>query len=524
MTKRLSTFLICFSLFIQLQAQNTFQKVFGGDDDVIIQSVKSTKDGGYVLAGSIDVMQPTARFTGTDVIIIKTNSKGDTLWSKIYGTDENDEAYEIIPLTDGGYIVTGYTTDSASGSPDLMGIRLNASGNVMWFKHYGGDRDELGFSVCPADDGGFVFSGMTETFTSGYNAAYVVKTKANGELEWSKSFEDDDDEDWILSSAKTKDGGFVFTGYTYSYGPGRSGVYIIKIKQSGEVEWRKSYGGSDHIAEGYSIKETTDGGFVVVGSIQKLGLGDGRGNDLYVIRLKPDGDTLWTKRYGGSFQDYGESIDITADGGYIVCGYTDTFGAGQEDIYVIKLNTMGDTLWTRTFGDEGTDEAYSIAQASDGGLILAGIWDSSNGFLIKLDKDGNSGCLGNNTGTTYSGFPTLKSDVTSMIINATTEEKIQKYFTDKGKGGQNICSTDIGIQDAEAFDQIQVYPNPGQGILHVVSDKIYEEVRLVDLLGKTVFNSTFSATKTQINIEKSGIYFLIIKKENKTLTRKIIVN
>lgn len=528
MNIRLQLFLISCISFCSIHAQNTFQKSIGSNDQTMINSVKSTSDGGFILAGTTNIIAKDPSLlagAGKDVLIIKTNANGDTLWSKAYGTERDDEAYDVIPLPDGGYVVAGNTIDSASGNTDILGIRLNASGNIVWFGQFGGNRDEMAFSVCLSEDGGYIFSGMTETFTSGYNAAYVVKTNANGVKQWSRSFEDDDDEDWLLSSIKTKDGGNVFAGYTNSYGPGRCGMYLIKLKSSGETEWRRSYGGNNHRSEGYSIKETADGGFVIAGSILQTGIGNGRAKDVYVIRLKPDGDTLWTRTYGGSLDEEGRSVAISADGGYIISGYTKSFGSGLEDIYVLKLKANGDPLWIKTFGDKGTDEGYSLVETSDGGIVLAGKWDSGNGFLLKVDKDGNSGCLGNNTETFYSSVPTLKLDVNSPIDTPSTIQRSLVYSIEKGRGVANICSTDIGFEDDLREENIMVYPNPSQGIFNLVSDLRFNEINIVDLLGQTIFASKQPITGNYLfHIQNSGIYFLTATTGNKSITKKILVN
>ncbi|MHC4540800.1 MAG: hypothetical protein ACYS74_13625, partial [Planctomycetota bacterium] len=148
------------------------------------------------------------------------------------------------------------------------------------------------------------------------------------------------------SVQQTTDGDYIVAGYTYSFGTGSSDVYLIKTDPSGDTLWTRTYGGSD-IDYGYSVLQTTDGDYIVAGETQSFGAGPG---DVYLIKTDPSGDTLWTRTYGGNGHDWGQSVQQTTDGGYIVSGQTNSFGPGQADVYLIKTDAVGDTLWTRTYG------------------------------------------------------------------------------------------------------------------------------------------------------------------------------
>ena len=159
------------------------------------------------------------------------------------------------------------------------------------------------------------------------------------------------------SVQQTSDAGYIVTGFTTSYGAGRNDVYLIKTNTVGDTLWTRTYGGT-HNDEGYSVRQTTDGGYIVAGATASFA--DTLNGDVYLIKTNANGDTLWTRTYGGSVSDTGYFVQQTSDGGYVVAGYTNSFGAGGYDVYVIKTNSSGDTLWTRTYGGTGNDYGYSV--------------------------------------------------------------------------------------------------------------------------------------------------------------------
>ncbi len=162
---------------------------------------------------------------------------------------------------------------------------------------------------------------------------------------WTKAF-GGTNEDYGRSVQETSDGGYIIAGYTKSFGAGSYDVYLIKTDANGDTTWTKTYGGSN-IDQGYSVEQTSDGGYIIAGNSKSFGAGL---DDVYLIKTDANGDTTWTKTYGGSNIDQGYSVEQTSDGGYIIAGYTKSFGAGSYDVYLIKTDANGDTTWTKTYG------------------------------------------------------------------------------------------------------------------------------------------------------------------------------
>jgi len=209
-------------------------------------------------------------------------------------------------------------------------------------------------------------------------------------LTWNRSF-GGSAVDRAYSLIQTTDGGYAVAGFTRSYGAGGADFWLIKLDRQGNKVWDKTFGGSK-FDKAYSLIQTTDGGYAVAGYIRSYGAGDG---DFWVIKLDSKGNEVWDKTFGESRYDKAYSLIQTTDGGYAVAGVTKSYGAGKEDFWVIKLDSRGNKVWDKTYGGNKNDKAYSLIQTTDGGYAVAGITYSFVGasdddfWVIKLDSKGN---------------------------------------------------------------------------------------------------------------------------------------
>ncbi|HPP17307.1 MAG TPA: Ig-like domain-containing protein [Fervidobacterium sp.] len=362
---------------------NNGQKTFGGSGNDYARSVKQTTDGGYIVAGS------TASFGagGYDVYILKLDSNENLVWQKTFGGNGNDEAYSIQQTTDGGYIVAGDTSSFGNGGYDVYIQKLNSNGTLIWQKTFGGNSFDEAYSIQQTTDGGYIVAGYTHSFGAFYGDAYVLKLNSDGSLAWQKTFDRNGD-DWANSVQETIDGGYIVAGCTYPFKD--FDVYILKLNSDGSLAWQETFVGDVGNDEAYSIQQTTDGGYIVAGYTHSFGAGC---YDAYILKLNSDGSLAWQNAYGGSGYDYACSIQQTTDGGYIVAGHTGSFGAGYEDVYVLKLNSDGSLTWQKTFGGSNYDEAYAVELTADGGYIVAGYTRSFgavnyDAYILKLDSNG----------------------------------------------------------------------------------------------------------------------------------------
>ncbi|MDD5529587.1 MAG: T9SS type A sorting domain-containing protein [bacterium] len=391
----------CLALLFQGTATAQWTRIYGGSSDDYGFSVEQTTDGGFIIAGwtySFGVGTPDS---SSNFYLIKIDSLGDTLWTKTFGGTSDDFAWSVQQTQDSGFIIAGYTMSFGSGEEDFYLIKTNLSGDTLWTKTYGGNYVDYGYSVEQTTDSGFIIAGYTQSFGAGGDI-YLIKTNSSGDTLWTKTY-GGSSEDYAYSVEQTTDGGFIITGLTHSFGTVGGSVYLIKTNSSGDTLWTRTYGGSNS-DWGYSVQQTTDGGFIITGMTYSLG---GGYQDVYLIKTDYLGDTLWTKTFGGTGNDWGYSVEQTTDGGFIITGCTQSFGIVGGNVYLIKTNSSGDTLWTRTYGGSNSDWGYSVHQTTDGGFIISGdtrsfgtgSWDI---YLIKTDSLGSVGIEENRSEATSS--------------------------------------------------------------------------------------------------------------------------
>jgi uncharacterized delta-60 repeat protein len=357
-------------------------RVYGGNLAEGCYSVQQTTDGGYILAGY--TMSYGAGLY--DYYLVKTNSSGDTLWTRIYGGTNSDRANGVRQTTDGGYILGGYTNSYGTGSYDFYLVKTNSSGDTLWTRTYGGSSSDYGQNVQQTTDGGYIIAGYTMSFGAGLFDIYLVKTNSSGDTLWTRSYGGSSVE-LCYTAQQTADGGYILAGSTDSYGAGSSDFYLVKTNSIGDTLWTHTYGGS--AAETCrSVQQTTDGGYILAGITNSYGAGS---SDFYLVKTNSIGDTLWTHTYGGLFGDYAYEVNEISEGGYILVGYSNSFG-GTNDFYLVKTSSAGDTLWTYTCGGMGSDYAYSGKQITDGGYILAGSTNSYGAggydfYLVRVEEE-----------------------------------------------------------------------------------------------------------------------------------------
>jgi hypothetical protein len=310
-------------------------------------------------------------------------------WTRSFGGAGFDEGYSVQQTTDGGYIIAGITTSYGAGGADVYLVKTNSSGSVQWTQTFGGAESDVGQSVQQTIDGGYIVSGNTRSYGAGQDDAYLIKTNSSGSVQWTRIFGGAGfDEGYSVQ--QTTDGGYIIAGYTSSYGAGSADVYLVKTNSSGSVQWTQTFGGAESDV-GQSVQQTTDGGYIIAGYTTSYGAG---GLDVYLVKTNSSGSVQWTRTFGGAGYDHGQSVQQTIDGGYIVSGSTRSYGAGQDDVYLIKTNSSGSVQWTRTFGGAGYDYGHSVQQTTDGGYIIVGATDFhppiwADVYLVKTNSSGS---------------------------------------------------------------------------------------------------------------------------------------
>ncbi len=395
----------------------------GGPGNEWARSVVLTRDGGYAIAGYTTSFGQGA----VDAYLIKLDSLGNIQWTRTIGGSANNDAVScVIQTTDGGYALAGWTYSYGSGQGDAYLVKMDASGNIQWTRVIGGTNEERIWKIIQTTDGGYVAVGYTISYGPGYRDAYVIKLDSSGNVQWTRTI-GGTSFDEAASIVQTTDGGYAIVGYSRSYTL-RSDVLVVKLDASGFVQWAKFIGG-DSVDVGADIIQTSDGGYVVAGWTYSYGQG---GEDVFVVKLDGSGNVQWTRAIGGSRDERAYAVIETHDGGYVVAGMTESFGHGapfSPDGYVLKLDASGNLEWVRSIGRGSDDVFYSVVETRDHGFLLAGYTNHAVNlievWLVKIDSLGN---------LTVSGCPDLVTQDGVMVPGGTAAyDSVLGIVVDSGR-------------------------------------------------------------------------------------------
>jgi uncharacterized delta-60 repeat protein len=375
-------FLFVFCASLTLNAQ--WARTYGGSDFDRAFFIQQTSDGGYVAAG-----YTASDGAGiSDFWVLKVSLAGIIEWQYTYGGSGDDVAYAVQETSDEGYIIAGYTYSFGAGESDCWILKLNSEGDIEWQYTYGGIGEDAAYAIQETSDGGYIVAGCTQ-FGSLTSDMWILKLTSEGDVEWQHIYGGTGD-DKAYSVQETSEGGYIVAGSTQYLSTQYHDFWVLKLTSAGYFEWQRIYGGyGDDVA--YFIQETSDEGYIVAGDSDSFGSNE---SELWILKLTSIGGVEWERIYGESDNDYLNSIQETSDEGYIVTGNTYSFGAGDSDILALKLSSEGNIEWQRTYGGSEEDVAYYIQETSDEGYIVAGYTDSfgageSDFLLLKLFSDGD---------------------------------------------------------------------------------------------------------------------------------------
>jgi len=429
---------------------------------------------------------------------------------------------------DGGYVFCGSSYNSSSAQ-DAEIVKTDEYGNVMWAKKYGGPNTDGAIAIeVTADSNYFVF-GLKDFVNVSQSDIWILKLDANGDTIFTKIIELGSGTNFIRGSTKTFDGGFALTGYTDTRGQGFNDVSLIKLTSSGDTSWIKTYGGLDN-DNGYSVSQNSDSGFIISG---RTGSFNVQMEDMYIIRTNVTGDTLWTRTFGFSNVDFAASAKQTPDGGFVLAGTSWDTTVGNYDIYLLKFDPLGTLIWDKRLPRGIENFASGLEILSDGKIIISGtilgagnMYDS---YLIVTDSFGDTLWtrtfgLPNHSEQTYS--LSLTSDG-GFILAGSSDDIVGVAYLLKTDSIGNLINL---VKNISANPTFIVYPNPTSEIIQIknISELDYHHLnyKIFNLFGKEVRFGNLQSITNEIDLTGliPEIYLLKIFSEKSTLqTIKIIL-
>ena len=542
MKKLTCVFITYFSALIfhgnLIHAQNPTIKVwdyrYGGLDAEYLSCFMQTTDGGYMLGGftpSDSGGDKTQSNWGgsNDFWIVKTDPQGIMRWNKDFGGSGLDALFDVKQTRDGGYIIGGYSdsgisgnkTQATQGSLDYWIIKLDSLGNQQWDKDFGGTGNDLLFSLQQTTDNGYILGGFSNSGIGGdktqnvwgINDYWIVKTDSLGNFEWDADFGGTGDE-WFSVIRQVADGGYIIGGYSDS---GISGdktedtkgfrdYWIVKIDSSGNKLWDKDFGGTflDMLVD---IRQTTDGGYILGGNSYSDAGGDkteplvgGNGDqDYWIVKTDSLGIKQWDRDFGGTgVEDEFNNLTLTSDGGYLIgcTSYSPASGTktennfGQEQAWIIKVDSLGNPQWDKTIFTNEHDESGFALQASDGCYVIA------NATM--------AGVAGYKTQPAWNG--------------------LHDYWIVK------FCDSTIDLNTAEPTRQLEqalVYPNPAGDKINIQQLEVQSgtavEISVYNIIGDLVYRDVDSGPLTvDCRLFPPGMYWIEIKSAEKIYRSRFI--
>jgi hypothetical protein len=486
----------------------SFAKSYGGAYEDDANSVQQTSDGGYIVAGYTESFG-----AGGDIFLIKTDASGNVIWAKTYGGTGYEEAFSVQQTSDGGYILAGYT--GSWPYYDIFLIKTDANGNVQWAKTYGGTGSDYASSVQQTSDGGYIVAGWTYS----WDGILLIKTDANGDIQWAKTY-GGTGSDYASSVQQTSDGGYIVAGWTNSFGAGNYDIFLIKTDANGNIIWAKTYGGISYDWAS-SVQQTSDGGYIVAGWTNSFGAGNW---DVFLVKTDANGNLQWAKTYGGTRDDWASSVQQTSDGGYIVAGFTYSFGVDWYNIFLIKTDANGNIIWAKAYGGPDYHQDFSAQQTSDGGYIVAGrtyssVVGSEEVLLVKTDANGNIGSceiVQNANPTVNTVSPTVTTPSPSVSSVSPTVNSVSPTVTTPTLTVSELCPLSI----SEFCQPVSGIITPYKGGIKVRGSGEFE-VKVYNVSGGVVKSVK---GKNEVKLELSrGVYFVEVISGGKVIREKVVI-
>ncbi len=464
-------------------------------------------------------------------------------WSNAYYGAVEGAAYALAATSDGGCV---FGDRYWPGIDEVRLVKISEQGDILWDRRFNGHGlyGTRMRSMSPTPDGGFILLGDYWTSTSIHDI-HLIKTDSSGFYEWEQTFSDTTLL-YASSVAALPGGGFIISCTQETVNTGNTNVKMVKLDSAGSPIWSRLYGGPG--TEYGKLSTLGDGGFICVGGTTSSGAG---GTDVWLVRLTPDGDTLWTRTYGGSLEEAGNSIVTMPDGGFMICGRTSSSGAGGSDGLLIRTDSLGNQLWMQTYGDSAEDWFNAIALLNDTSLVMVGATASQYSWLRYAYAVG-ADTSGEEKWSLSFGWPVVGSPhisaIKSVALGVTPGQNGRIFiggsvaytynygsFSDAGVSGLRITPTSVEIQAdvPERHLLHQNYPNPFNPTTTIrfdITQGSFVKLRIFDVTGRELLTPVNEylgpgsySTDVGMPAYPSGVYYYQLQTPAFTSIRKMIL-
>ncbi len=513
---------LCLSL--ASSAQIIFQKVFSLLNENTGTFSLKTADGGLLLAGTAG---GSNSFGQGRITLTKTDANGNVVWDKNYGGNVAEYVSAVLENPDGSFTLVG-TTFSGNSQPygDALMMKVSSTGTILWSKVYFGAQAEYASNILRLANGDYVFCGITRSYTGTGDDAYIVRTDSLGNPLWGSVISDIGNND-ALSMTLADDGSLMVFG---SADDGIPLMCLCKIELTGGTTlWAKKYSNSIGGSLGRSIHKTADGGFFLAGWC------NGSNNsfqNFYLIKTDSAGNPSWSHIYGGAGEDIAYSACATSDGGFAICGYTKSYGAGGQDMYLMRVNALGSLQWSGTYGTAGNEIAYHVTETTDGGFLLSG--STATGFfsgfsemlVIKTDALGYVPCdYMPATSVKYADTAILVAPV--LTFQGAVGAFNYSFTTQSGIMDSTLCTAVAVVEQPKQTFSFALFPNPtAQATTLSFETSSPKSIRVLSLFGQEVFLLQNCTTQQlELNTENwaSGMYVVEVLSDKGAAIQKLII-
>ena len=375
-------FLLIAPVWAIAQLDTVWTRTYGTTEFEGLRQVAQTSDRGFIFVGE----QLWLNSDPSAIFLVKTDSLGREEWIRTYGGPLWDVPYSVVVCSDGGYLVAGETSSFNPGG--VFVLRLNSSGDSLWMAILNSssyDHLTAAGGIVEPPEGGVLVCGWGWRPPKG-NQILLFKLDSQGQLVWEKNYGGPSD-DFGWSIQPVREGGYLVAGFSYSFGNGRCDGYLVRINSTGDTLWTRTFGGESFDSFNFA-RQTSEGGFIAVGSTQSFGMGE----QGFIVKMDLNGNQQWNRAIGDTANEGFSGVACSPNNEYVVVGFSKSFGAGEEDGFLMRLDANGATLHQLLIGGPQFDFANFIERTHDGGYILGGLTGSfgagyGDSWLIRLAAD-----------------------------------------------------------------------------------------------------------------------------------------